>query len=145
MQKHNPENERIKRRYLTYLKEAKRQSEDSLDAVAKALSRFEEDTGYRGFKAFHINQAVAFKRRLAEQVSQQTRQPLSKATLYSTLNALRNFFVWLAGQPGFRSVLAYSDADYFNLTEKDARIATARRDRPVPTMAQIEHTVRAMP
>ncbi len=145
MQKYNPENERIKRRYLTYLKEAKRQSEDSLDAVAKALSRFEDDTGCRGFKAFHINQAVAFKRRLAEQISQQTGEPLSKATLYSTLNALRNFFVWLAGQAGFRSVLTYSDADYFFLSEKDTRIATAHRDRPVPTIAQIEHTVRAMP
>lgn len=144
MQKYNPENERTKRRYLTYLKEAKRQSEDSLDAVAKALNRFEEYTGYRAFKAFHINQAVAFKRRLAEQVSQRTGEPLSKATLYSTLNALRNFFVWLAGQPGCRSVLTYSDADYFNLTEKETRIATAHRDRPVPTMAQIEHTVRAM-
>ena len=45
MTKHNPENERIKRRYLIYLEEAKGHSEQSLDVPAKALSRFEE---YRG-------------------------------------------------------------------------------------------------
>jgi hypothetical protein len=34
MRKHSPANERIKRDYLLYLKEAKRQGEASVDAVA---------------------------------------------------------------------------------------------------------------
>ena len=59
MRTHHPENERIKRAYFAYLKEAKRQSEASVDAVAKALSRFEADTQHRDFKAFHYEQAVA--------------------------------------------------------------------------------------
>ena len=37
MRKHHPENERIKRRYFRYLKEAKRLSEHSLDGIAKAI------------------------------------------------------------------------------------------------------------
>jgi integrase/recombinase XerD len=65
MPMHNPNNERIKRQYFVFLKEAKRQSEDSVDAVAKALTRFEADTRYRDFRAFHFEQAVAFKKRLA--------------------------------------------------------------------------------
>ena len=44
MHKHNAVNERIKREYFTYLKEAKRQSEASVDAVAAALARFEAHT-----------------------------------------------------------------------------------------------------
>ena len=44
MTTHNAGNERIKRRYFTYLKEAKRHSEPTVDAVAKALARFESDT-----------------------------------------------------------------------------------------------------
>ena len=44
MTTHNARNERIKRQYFAFLKEAKRQSEDSVDAVAKALARFESDT-----------------------------------------------------------------------------------------------------
>ena len=50
MATHNPNNERIKRQYFVFLKEAKRQSEDSVDAVAKALARFEADTRYRDYK-----------------------------------------------------------------------------------------------
>lgn len=52
------------------------------------------------------------------------------------LMALRNFFHWLAGRPGYRSRLSYSDADYFNLSEKETRIAKAHRDQRVPTIAQ---------
>jgi hypothetical protein len=66
MMKHNPENERIKREYVAYLKEATRHSEPTVDAAAKALSRFEEYNRYRDFKAFHSQQAIAFKRYLAE-------------------------------------------------------------------------------
>jgi hypothetical protein len=40
---------------LIFLKEAKRQNEASIDAVAKVLSRFDEYNKYRNFKAFHFN------------------------------------------------------------------------------------------
>src|SRR3954452_11948386 len=52
-------------------------------------------------------------------------KPLARATVHSTLAALRAFFIWLAGQPGYKSKIAYGDADYFNLSEKDVRIAKA--------------------
>jgi len=56
MRTHNADNERIKRRYFAYLNEAKRHSEPTVDAVAKALDRFEVDTKYRDFKSFHFEQ-----------------------------------------------------------------------------------------
>lgn len=145
MTKHHPENERIKRRYFSYLKEAKRHSEPTVDAAAKALSRFEEYTRHRSFKAFHFEQAVAFKRHLAEQTGQRSGEKLSKATLHATSTQLRQFFFWLAGQPGYKARLQYSDADYFNLSEKDTRIATAQRERKAPTMEQVRHAIQAMP
>lgn len=142
---HHPSNERLKRAYFTYLSEARRYSEASLDQVAKALHRFERYTKFRDFRSFHIQQAIGFKRHLAEQVSDRTGERLSKATLYSTLTALRNFFHWLAGQPGFRSRLNYSDADYFSLSEKETRIAKAEREQPVPSLEQILHVIRRTP
>lgn len=145
MTKHNPDNERIKRRYFAYLKEAMRHSEPTVDAVAKALARFEADTKYRDFKAFHFEQAIAFKKRLAEQTNQQTGEKLSKATLNSTLAQVKNFFHWLAGQPGYKSRLQYSDADYFNLSEKDVRVATAKREQTGPTLEQVKHVIATMP
>ncbi len=144
MKTHSPSNERIKRKYFVFLKEAKRHSELTVDAVAKALSRFETYTTYRDFKTFHFQQAVAFKKHLAEQRSQASREILSKATLSSTLSHLTRFFQWLALQPGFKSCLQYSDAEYFNLSEKDLRVAKARRDKPMPTVEQITHVIGVM-
>ncbi len=145
MTKHNPENERIKRRYFAFLKEAKGHSEPTVDAAAKALSRFEEDNRYRDFKAFHFEQAVAFKRHLAEQTGQRSGEKLSKATLHATLTQLKQFFQWLAWQPGYKARLQYADAEYFNLSENDTRIATAQRERKAPTLEQVRHVIETMP
>lgn len=145
MTKHNAENERIKRKYFAYLKEAKRHSEPTVDAAAKALARFEEYTRHKDFRAFHFEQAVAFKKHLAEQKAQLSRKKLSKATLHSTLTQLKQFFQWLVWQPGYKSRFQFSDADYFNLSDKDTRIATAQREQKAPTLEQIRHVIAAMP
>jgi integrase len=144
MKKHNPANERIKRTYFAFLKEAKRHSEPTVDAAAKALNRFEVYAKYRDFKAFHFEQAIAFKRHLAEQKGQQSGEKLSKATLHATLTQLKRFFQWLAWQPGYKSRVQYSDAEYFNLSDKDIRIATAKRQQMAPTLEQIKHVINKM-
>src|ERR1051326_6436574 len=145
MTKHNPDNERIKRKYFGFLKEAKRHSEPTVDATAKAIDRFEVYTRHRDFKAFHYEQAIAFKKQLAEQHGIRSGEKLSKATLYSTLTQLKRFFQSLACQPGFKSRVQYSDAEYFNLSDKDTRIATAKREQKAPTIEQVMHVINTMP
>lgn len=145
MTKHNAANARIKREYFIYLKEAQRRDEGSIDAVAKALARFEEANGYKDFKTFHRAQAVAFKHKLDKQPAVRTGKPLSRATVNSTLTALRAFFVWLADRPGYKSRLTYADADYFNLAEKDVRIAKAARPKAFPSLEQVHHVIATMP
>jgi integrase len=145
MTTHNANNERIKHKYFGYLKEAKRHSEPTVDASAKALNRFEVYTKYRDFKMFHVKQAIAFKRDLAEQKGQQSGEKLSKATLYATLMQLQRFFQWLAREPGYKSRVQYSDAEYFSLSDKDVRIATAQREQKAPTVAQVKHVINTMP
>lgn len=145
MTKHNANNERIKRKYFAYLKEAKRHGEPTVDATAKALNRFEVYTKHRDFKSFHFEQAIAFKKYLAELKGQQSGEKLSKATLLATLTQLKRFFQWLAWQPGYKSRFQYSDAEYFNLSDKDARVATAQREQKVPTLEQVKHVIHTMP
>ncbi len=145
MKRHNPDNERIKRKYLRFLKESKGQNESSIDSVAMALSRFEAYTKYRDFKKYHYEQAIGFKNHLAAQNNQQTGKKLSKSTLNTTLRHLKAFFQWLAMQPGYKSRITYTDTEYFNLSEKDTRIATARRTKPAPTLEQIKHVIGMMP
>ncbi|MBU0657168.1 MAG: tyrosine-type recombinase/integrase [Gammaproteobacteria bacterium] len=144
MEKHSQANERIKRQYLIFLKEARGQSEATIDAIAKALKRFEEHTKFRDFKSFHFEQARAFKRKLSEQNGQKSGERLSKSTLHATLNQLKSFFQWLSMQPGYKSKLQYPDAEYFNLSEKDTRVARARRPKRVPTLEQIKHVIDTM-
>jgi integrase len=145
MPKLNPENERVKHLYFEYLREAKRRNEQSVDAVAKAIARFEEANQFRAFKAFHPKQAIAFKAKLKGQANVRTGERLSPATVNSTLAALSAFTVWLADRPGYKSRISYADADYFNLSEKEVRVAKAVREKPVPTLEQIHHVIGVMP
>ena len=89
-------------------------------------------------KKFHIEQVIAFRRWLDEVTSAREGKPLSKATSLQILNAIRAFMLWLADQSGYRSRIRYSDAAYFRLSEKDARIAKASTACPIPTPEQIE-------
>jgi integrase len=145
MRKHHPRNERIKRQYFTYLEEAGRMNASSVDQVAAAIAQFETSTGHRDFGAFHFEQARKFKRGLTESINPATGNPLAKATIYSRLTAVKTFFVWLAGQPGYRSRLTYSDMDYFNPSNNDSRIAKTSRERAAPTLEQIRRVLEVMP
>jgi site-specific recombinase XerD len=97
MAKTNTPNERIKRAYIDFLRQAMGRSEDSLEAVAAALHRFESYTGFRDFKDFRVEQAKGFKAHLAQERNSRTGGELSAATIYSTLGALKAFFRWLSG------------------------------------------------
>ncbi|MDH5561351.1 MAG: site-specific integrase [Deltaproteobacteria bacterium] len=145
MKKYNANNERIKRKYLTFLKQAKGQNEASIDAVAKAISRFEFYNKYKDFKAFHFEQAIGFKKHLANQKHHKTGKPLSLATMNGTVRLLKAFVEWLSQETGYKSRVKYSDAEYFNLSEKEVRTAKAKRQKPVATVEQIKHVLAMMP
>lgn len=145
MTKTNAANERIKREYFRFLREAHGRDEATVDRIAKSLARFEAATKARDFKRFHREQAVAFKAQLAEAPNVRTGERLSKPTVLATLRDLRAFFLWLAREPGYRSAIAFADADYFNLPEKDVAVARARRERPVPSVDQVRHVIACMP
>jgi integrase len=145
MRKRHPKNVRVKRQYLIYLEDAKRLSATSVDQIAAAIDLFDAANGFKDFAAFNIEQARKFKRHLDAVINPKTGKPLSKATTYSRLVALKDFFKWLAGQPGYKSKFTYSDADYFNPSNNDGRIANASREKPVPTLEQIRHVLASMP
>ena len=141
MRKLNAENERIKHRYFNFLSEAKRLTAGTVDQVAAALTDFETSTNFKEFRLFRIEQAQSYKRRIAHLVSPNTGRTLAKATISGRLAALKDFFQWLSREPGFKSRVRYSDAEYFNPSAKDERIAKAAREQRVPSIEQIRHTL----
>jgi integrase len=141
----NPSNERLKRDYLRYLKEAKGKSEATLDGVRKALARYESYTGAKDFKSFRREQAIAFKARLAETDGVRSGETLSASTQAATLSALREFFTWLAWKPGFKSKIHLPDIDYLSPSRKDAARAKATKLRDFPSLEQVRAAIEAMP
>lgn len=145
MSKFHPENERTKHRYLGFLSDAKRLSAGTVEQVAAALADFEKSTGHKDFRLFRPEQAQSYKRRLSATINSKTGKPLAKATMASRLTSVKAFFQWLALQPGCRSRLNYSDAEYFNQSASDVRIAKATREKHVPTVEQVRHVLNTMP
>jgi integrase len=145
MRKHHPENEKIKWQYLRFLEDAKRMKPESVDQAAAAIAAFEESTGWKDFRLFHIEQARKFKRDLDGHIVTETGKPLAVATKVSRLRAVKAFFQWLAGRPGYSRKLTYSDMEYFNPSNNEGRIAGAARERPIPTLEQIRHVLNSMP
>jgi len=145
MRKYCEENERIKRKYMAYQKEAKGQDQQSLDKIAAALIKFETSTNFKPFKKFHIEQAGKFKTSLDRARHPRTGKPLSLSTIDATLRLVKNFFHWLASQSGYKSRISYADVEYFNNNTKNARVAHTPRQIPYPSMEQAFHAFQAMP
>jgi integrase/recombinase XerD len=145
MRRYNPKNERIKKDYFRFLKEADRKSDSTIDGVRKAISRYETYTGLKDFATFNREQAVAFKKNLANTKAERTAEPLAKATLHASINALKGFFKWLSCQPGYKLRIRVTDIEYLNLSDKEVRAARAPVLKRVPTLEQIEKVVLSMP
>jgi hypothetical protein len=144
MSKYCPENERVKRDYSFFLQAAAGKQDATIDAALRAIERFENSTGWKPFSKFHVEQARSFRAGLLDQTGREGK-PMSAATITTTLKHLRNFFLWLSREPGFRSKLNANDASYFTPSEQDRRIAGARCEGPVPSLDDIALVLRVMP
>jgi integrase len=144
MSKYNPENERVKRDYVNHMRLAQGKQDATVVAALAAIHRFEESTGHRPFRAFHIEQAKAFREKIVSRPGSRGQERLSAATITSTLRNLKAFFTWLAERPGYKSRISFSDAEYFNPTAAHARIASARRESRVPTIEQFDAVIAKM-
>ena len=108
-------------------------------------TRFEASLKYASFKGFKIEWAIRFQDQINSQVSTTTGRLLAKSTISSVLAANKGFIFWLADQPGYKSRIRPSDADYFDMSAKGARIAHTVRETPYPSMEQARHAFNFMP
>lgn len=138
MIRRDPKNERIKRQYADFLKHADGKAEQTIRQVEKAIQRYEQFTGLADFGTFDQQTAKGFKADLAN-------RELSKATILSTVTALKRFFGWLACEPGYKSKISRNDIEFLSLAEKDIRAAKAPADRAIPTLEQVLHVIERMP
>ena len=145
MRNYNSKNERIKHEYYSYLKHAKQRASSTLDGIRKAIQRYEDYTDRKDFSTFNREQAMAFVRYLAEQRTAKGDKQLGTPTKLSTLNALKEFFSFLAMQEGYKRKIKLTDIEYLNLTEKEERAARAPKVKKYPSLEQIRHALFSMP
>jgi integrase len=141
----NPKNDRLKRDYLIYLRNALGRSGQTADQVRHAIDRLEDYTTFKDFSTFNREQALGFKTALMETKSQRTGNPISIATVRSILYAVKEFIAWLSINRQMPRKFRAQDIDYLGLTVGDERRARVVTPKPYPTCEQHRQAVCAMP
>jgi integrase len=103
------------------------------------------NTGLKDFSTFNKDQAVGFKKCLAQTTGARTGGPLAKSTLLAISNCLKEFFGWLGGQPGYKSRWSSAEIAYLGLSEADTRAAKEPRFKSFPTLEQVRAAIEKMP
>jgi site-specific recombinase XerC len=143
--KTNPKNDRAKRDYLIWLKEAKQRSSSTVEQVRHAIDRLETYTGFRDFGTFNKEQAIAFKRALLATKAKRSAKTVSISTVHHVLQAIKDFLGWLSGQPGYRRRIRPGDIAYLNLTAGEERQAHTTGPKPFATVDEYRVALFAMP
>jgi integrase len=58
-----------------------------------------------------------------------------------TINPLKDFFRWLAGQKGYKSKIKFDEIEYLNLSEKETREAKATGYKDAASLEQIKKAI----
>lgn len=141
----NAANERIKRRYFYELREADGLAEVTIDHAARAIFDFERFIGWADFKRFRSRDAIAYRKHLLADGGKRASELSSRSTVHTKLIQVQKFFTWLAMQPGFKSRIRPADARFFQLSNRDRRLASERPLKPTPTVEQVRHVILSMP
>lgn len=143
--KTNPRNDRAKRDYLVWLKEAKQRAPATVEQARHAIDRLETYNSYKDFGTFNKDQAIAFKAALLSSKDGRTGKTISLATVHHVLQAVKDFLAWLHGQPHFRRRIALADIAYLNLTTGEERQARTIAPRQYPSLEEYRAALFAMP
>ncbi len=125
-------NEKAKTKYFTHMKEAEGFSEKTIDAVEKAIWKYEEFSKGEDYACLNEQKAKQFKKWLEITHNKQKKQALSLTTQYHILRHLNAFFTWLSGQPGYKSRISPYLARYLKLDKKQSRIAVSTKRTEFP-------------
>lgn len=145
MAKFNPENERVKRQYFVWEKEANGKSVKTVDHMRNDIFMFEEFTDFKSFKRFNKEDIIAFKKHAAKKKNQRTNESVSKSYLLHVSMNLISFFKWLCLQDGYKRSISTNDINYFKLSDKDVQLARSSVPKRIPTLSQLKLVVEKMP
>lgn len=131
----NAKNEKLKRSYFQWLRNAKGFQESTVIAKERDINRWEEHTNYEDFGRFTAKKAVAFKAHLEESVKGER---LSDSTRYHCLQHLRSFFQWLSMQAGYKSKITTEAISYLTLDRKTVEALSTPAPAKYPSLEYVK-------
>ncbi len=131
-------NEKIKRQYLRLMQDGKGFSSKSIDAIEKALWKYEEFSYQEDYGLFSSKKASQFKQFLKTNVNEKSEKALGITSQYHHLRHVKRFFVWLSSQAGYKSKVSADDAMYLDLSQKEKRQAISTKPQKYPTLEQVK-------
>lgn len=137
MSKYKAKNEKIKRRYFKWSRDAEGYAPATIESIEKALWDYEAFSSDDDYANFNDKTAQNFKRWLSEK-RLQSGEIISLSTQYDRLRHLKKFFTWLSGQVGYKSKIDPYDSNYLRLDKKLAKIATAPKVEDYPTLEYVK-------
>lgn len=139
--KNNAQNEKVKNKYFEFVKESQGYSDNTLSAIKKGIYRYEEFTNYEDFGKFNKKRAIEYKKWLEEKKHPQTNKQISITTVYHYARNLKDFFKWLAYQPGYKSKISLNDVEFLKLDKQKSRVAMASKREEFPTLEQVKKVI----
>jgi len=137
MSKYKAKNEKIKRRYFKWLKDAEGYAPASIESIEKSLWDYEAFSLEDDYANFDDNRAQEFKKWLSNK-KLKSGETINLSTQYDRLRFLKKFFTWLSGQVGYKSKIDGYDSNYLRLDKKLAKIATAPKVEDYPTLEYVQ-------
>ncbi len=134
--KTNTTNESIKRKYFKRLKEANGYADSTIDIIEKSILLFEDYTNNEDYSKFNQKRAIGIKTWLQSRTYKNT--PISITTVYHYLRHLKDFFVWLSGQVGYKSKIDLDTISYLSLDKKQVRQATSSKSVKFPSLDYVK-------
>jgi len=127
---------------LKWLKEAKGFSEMTIRTIENALWRYEDFTNHEDYGLFSQHRAIGVKKWL--QARHCRDKPVSITTVYHHLRHLKDFFLWLAGQSGYKSKISLDIISYLSLEKKKVREAISPRQLKFPSLEYVLSLTRSI-
>ena len=138
MKKYKAKNEKIKRKYFEWVKDAEGYSDKTIDCIEKAIWVYEEFTKDNDYANYSARQAKLFKQWLSSKKKKRTSQTIALTTQYHHLRHIRAFFLWLSSKPGYKSRIHAHDVQLLKLDKKQSRMATSVKQTKYPSLTYVK-------
>lgn len=135
------QNEQAKRGFFEHLRGAKGFTEASVNDYADAIGQWQIFSENEDFATFDKSKAMAFCGWLVRRATKTPDGTLKPATRYHYLRRVKEFFLWLAGQPEYSQKLVRGEAEYLRISKKDMQIVLSGTTKAMPTLEEVQKVI----